>query len=53
MRGARVLAIIVCVFVYVCVCVCVCVCVSVTRRYCIKTAKVGSRKLRHVIAPEL
>ena len=49
MRGARVLAIIVCVFVYVCVCVCV----SVTRRYCIKTAKVGSRKLRHVIAPEL
>jgi len=30
---ARVLAVI------VCVCVCLCVCVSVTRRYCIKTAK--------------
>jgi len=40
---ARVLAVVVCLYV----------CLSVTRRYCVKTLNVESRKQRHVIAQRL
>jgi len=46
---SAVYAVVVCLCV--CLSVCLCVCVSVTFRYSIKTANVGSRKQRRTIAP--
>ena len=47
-RDAMLVRVLAVVCVCVCVCVCVFVCVSVTRRYCVKTAKRRIIQQRHM-----